>query len=188
MSPIKNFPSPKLADKKRDRAGFLNFWLEIGKKIPFWSKMSNLYQKGKFLTLWANGIFFNQVFWDSPVNFGIVGQIISECTRPQTADQPANCSDVHVKTKIWKHVFFKFHLRFYGEFLYLRPPLPFLNIKKPTMVFLDSGGHQETGCEEKLKKCVFQILVLKAHYFFFKGHTHASIKERILAQIQAGSG
>ena len=34
-------------------------------------------------------------FLDSPVNLDIpvVGEIISECTRPQTADQPVNCSD-----------------------------------------------------------------------------------------------
>ena len=41
-------------------------------------------------------IFPNQVFLDSPVNLGIVGEIISECTRPQTADQLANCSELKV--------------------------------------------------------------------------------------------
>ena len=92
MRLTKNFPSPKLADKKRDQVGFSIFWLEIGKKIPFWSKMSNLYQKGNFLTLWAHGIFPKPNFLDSPVNLGIVGEVISECTCPQTADQPANCS------------------------------------------------------------------------------------------------
>ena len=39
-------------------------------------------------------IFPNQVFLDFPVNLGIVGQIISECTHPQTADHPDNCSVV----------------------------------------------------------------------------------------------
>ena len=90
MRLTKNFPSPNLADKKRDQVGFSIFWLVIGKKIPFWSKMSNLYQKGNFFTLWAHGIFPKPSFLDSPVNLGIVGEIISECTCPQTADQPAN--------------------------------------------------------------------------------------------------
>ena len=55
--------------------------------------MSNLHQKGNFLTLSAHGIFLKPFFLDSPVNLGIVGEIISEWTRRQTADQPANCSE-----------------------------------------------------------------------------------------------
>ena len=51
--------------------------------------MSNFDQKGHNMTHSAHGIFFKPSVLDSPVNLGIVGEIISECTRPQTADQPA---------------------------------------------------------------------------------------------------
>ena len=56
--------------------------------------MSYLDQKGQILTLWAHGIFTKPSFLDFPVNSGILGLIISECTHPQAADQLANCSTI----------------------------------------------------------------------------------------------
>ena len=48
-------------------------------------------------------LFFSKhSFLDFPVNLGIVGKIISECTRPQTTDQPANCSEFQEILTLWK--------------------------------------------------------------------------------------
>ena len=61
-----------------------------------------------------------------------------------------------MKKKIEKMCFSNFPylhvVRHYGEFLYLRPALPYLNIRKPAIVFLDSVDHQEIVCEEKTWK------------------------------------
>ena len=83
-------------------------WDQRVKNLPFWDKFDIFDQTGffclflvKFFTLWPHGIFSKPSFLDSRVNFSIVGQIISEYTRPQTADQPANCSEPR-KRAPWK--------------------------------------------------------------------------------------
>ena len=63
MRLTKNFPGPKLADKERNQVGFSIFFTLNRQKNPFWSKMSNLYQKGNFLTLWGHGFFSKPSFF-----------------------------------------------------------------------------------------------------------------------------
>ena len=67
-----------------------------------------------------------------------------------------------LENRLWRNFFkkcvFKFHLRPYGEFLYLRPVLPFLNITKPAMVFWTLGVIRKQSVKIFfLKKCVFHI-------------------------------
>ena len=83
MSPIRNFPSPKLADKKRDRVRISTFRLKIVKTFTFWWNLSNFDQKGQFLTHSTHGIFSYRKtkFLDFPVNLDIVEEIISELNR-----------------------------------------------------------------------------------------------------------
>ena len=79
----------------------------------------------------------------------------------------------------WKNAFFKFHLRPYGEFLYLRPALPFRNITKNPRWFFGLWGHQETGCEEKrqpmhvLLFTMVNFYTCDLHCQFFKFFLHS---------------
>ena len=90
MSPIKNFSSFELADKKRDWVGFSNILLEMVKKSLF-SQNCQILTKRSISDPFGSRDFSKASFLDSPVNLVKVGEKISWFTRPQTTDQPANC-------------------------------------------------------------------------------------------------